>query len=600
MKTTYDYHPGEDVEIVVGDEKQQDFFPRMKIKRWDNEVNFSVGVVSEHDGTDKKDKDKIEWDDGHGMKARFYEKKPITQPVAIPGTFRYIDLGSITPDMVERIYEIERHGIEPTIITYTPDADCFVVHGHQPFSDYIDKEHTVNEVRLLNFGGNSPIMFGDPDTAVIDIQFDSSIYSSRMIFDRVHDALCKEFKLHGHGRYYNDKEEKVATLIRSKNHVVGYIRFRTIVRSKFLRYCNSTVNDAAQKYKVGSVTGDIATFIDSIRLNLIPGKFTPKELTYPRVVGDYTVERNVLEDEHQRSLEQFEFEIELASKPASNVIDLSIETKGLNFLYQPHDVPVGCFRPENVKGSYAVHHADKKGNEYRTGKAFHIYRPHVTDANGKTEWCDMDISGGVMRITVPGGLAYPVVIDPTFGVAPASPGGSWQDWNESFQDNLYGSLFMSPNDLDTCVSISVYIKNNDTKNGHGLKGVVVLHSNLNIVSNGVSPAIIAPSETIQWNTGTFANTPDVSLSTEYVLMAIQNDWASPTSVYTAYDTGDANQGHRDTTNSYASPTNPTDANHNSNKYSIYCTYTETGGAAGARPSRVFYGPFMGPLGGPIQ
>jgi len=69
--------------------------------------------------------------------------------------------------------------------------------------------------------------------------------------------------------------------------------------------------------------------------------------------------------------EGFEFEVILKEKPASNVIILGIESKGLNFYYQlPLDIemqnydcwtatctPTDCcdsHRPENVGGSYAV------------------------------------------------------------------------------------------------------------------------------------------------------------------------------------------------------------------------------------------------------
>ena len=46
-----------------------------------------------------------------------------------------------------------------------------------------------------------------------------------------------------------------------------------------------------------------------------------------------------------------------------------------------------------------------------------------------------------------------------------------------------------------------------------------------------------------------------------------------------YDSGSANQGHLDTGNSYTTPTDPTGASHNNNKYSIYATYTASGGDA---------------------
>lgn len=125
----------------------------------------------------------------------------------------------------------------------------------------------------------------------------------------------------------------------------------------------------------------------------------------------------------------FEFEVELASRPDSNVLEYSIETKGLNFYYQSEltseEIKRGYSRPENVVGSYAVYHESKKNNyknaEYQTGKAFHIYRPWAEDTKGVRVWCDLHIdeTKGLMTVTIPQDFVdtaqYPVLVDPTFG-----------------------------------------------------------------------------------------------------------------------------------------------------------------------------------------
>jgi hypothetical protein len=345
--STHEFSGKADVEISVGDEKQVDFFPRMKIKRWDNEVNFSVGIISTFQGSHGVVSDKVEWNDGHGIGAKFYEK---------------------------------------------------------------------------------------------------------------------------------------------------------------------------------------------------PG-------------------------------DQFEFEIILDEKPAAGFVLLSIEHKGLRFLYQPEltkeEIDNGNIRPDNVVGSYAVYHESMKGNyvggkNYRAGKVCHIYRPYVIDANRKQRWCDLDITGNVMKITIPDGLVYPVVVDPTFGVNPASPGASWE---LNAVDEMIGSLFTSPADIDTAQSISVYMKKFISP--FNMKGLIVLHSNLNIITNGIGSASSAvSSDTGIWALSDFATDPSPAASTEYVLMCICSG-----SNYFAYETGSANQGHAEDLNDYTTPTNPTGAVHNNNEYSIYCTYT---------------------------
>src|SRR5210317_609333 len=69
---------------------------------------------------------------------------------------------------------------------------------------------------------------------------------------------------------------------------------------------------------------------------------------------------------------EFELEVNLPSKPASNVIEYTIKTKNLVFYYQPSACAPDEYRPARIKGSYAVYHANKKDGQYKTGKAFHI------------------------------------------------------------------------------------------------------------------------------------------------------------------------------------------------------------------------------------
>ena len=127
----------------------------------------------------------------------------------------------------------------------------------------------------------------------------------------------------------------------------------------------------------------------------------------------------------------FEFEWVLKQKPATNVLIATIETKSLDFFYQPpltqKEIDEGASRPKNVEGSYAVYHktkggmVDSAGKEYKVGKAFHIYRPKVTDADGTFTWGDLHIDEvkGELTVTIPqkflDDAVYPVVVDPTFG-----------------------------------------------------------------------------------------------------------------------------------------------------------------------------------------
>jgi hypothetical protein len=63
-------------------------------------------------------------------------------------------------------------------------------------------------------------------------------------------------------------------------------------------------------------------------------------------------------------------------------------------------------RPENVVGSYVVCASENKinyvgGKEYKCGQVGVIYRPKVTDAEGKWVWEELKIENGLLTITIP-------------------------------------------------------------------------------------------------------------------------------------------------------------------------------------------------------
>lgn len=157
------------------------------------------------------------------------------------------------------------------------------------------------------------------------------------------------------------------------------------------------------------------------------------------IVESLTVNGEV-HDFLQNELGGFEWKFTLKQMPPSLVWKFPIQTKGLKFYYQPPlhpDHPTWAdttrnripdsFRPENVVGSYAVYHNTKTNihasaedaKKYKAGKAFHVYRPHLMDAEGKETWADLDVSDGFLTITLPQEFldkaVYPVTVDPTFG-----------------------------------------------------------------------------------------------------------------------------------------------------------------------------------------
>lgn len=116
----------------------------------------------------------------------------------------------------------------------------------------------------------------------------------------------------------------------------------------------------------------------------------------------------------------FEFAVVLKAPPSANVLAFTIQTKNLDFLFQPpltdEEKKNGARRADNVEGSYAVYHSTKKDNQYKTGKAFHLFRPQATDAKGNQVWCDLsvDTDNGLMTHTIPQAFLdnaiYPVTV----------------------------------------------------------------------------------------------------------------------------------------------------------------------------------------------
>lgn len=136
---------------------------------------------------------------------------------------------------------------------------------------------------------------------------------------------------------------------------------------------------------------------------------------------------------------QFEFEIILKEQPLTNVITFTMQSKGLTFTKQGpltdeidgefvvtatetegYDAKgrLTTIRPENVVGSYAVSTSKRNhiqgDKNYRTGKAFHIYRPRLEDATGAWVWGELNIDepNGLLTVTIPekflATAAYPI------------------------------------------------------------------------------------------------------------------------------------------------------------------------------------------------
>lgn len=283
-----------------------------------------------------------------------------------------------------------------------------------------------------------------------------------------------------------------------------------------------------------------------------------------------------------------EIEILLKEKPSTNLFEFSVSTKGLNFFYQPpltqEEKDQGAIRDEEIEGSYAVYHKtkggmnDAAGMEYKVGKAYHIPRPFAYDANGMGVFCDLSISIpedetqlGILTVTVPqdflDNAVYPVVVDPTFGYT--SQGAS----SAGIGAKIRGAAY-SLSESATTSKITAYLE----KSGTGSTGLkTAIYSD--------AEAKVAESSEVTSNpaTGWIDFTLSTSLSSATFDLLAYGSGADGFPFNTHFIHYDSGSGHTIYYNpgvytSWPASFTPT-SEFDGDRYSIYATYTATGGGA---------------------
>lgn len=286
----------------------------------------------------------------------------------------------------------------------------------------------------------------------------------------------------------------------------------------------------------------------------------------------------------------FEFEWILPKKPKTNVLTATIETKGLDFFYQPEltqeEVDSGDIRPENVIGSYAVYHSTKRHGAYKTGKAFHIYRPKAIDARGDWTWCDLNIDtdNKLLTVTVDDSwlnkAKYPVVVDPTLGYTSIGGSSSTIADNEYSGPSVYerrmGTVFSIPEN-GTLSTFHIYSPDNSLGfiSDFTLKGVVSEKDSVATGQHG-QLAITSPfsvtADLGDWVSESISGS--LVAGTDYIINAFADGDSGglAEALYLPYDTGSSTYYYEDHT--YASPESPWVVSSGSNRqYSLYVTYT---------------------------
>lgn len=308
---------------------------------------------------------------------------------------------------------------------------------------------------------------------------------------------------------------------------------------------------------------------------------------------------------------EFDIDFTLEGKPTYNVFEYTIiGAENMDFFYQPaltqKEIDEGSVRPDNVIGSYAVYSKTKANHctncigvtreiiqadgtstttqiiatNYATGKLLHIYRPEAIDADGNRVWAVLDYKNGVLSVTVPqeflDNAVYPVRVDPTFGYTSV---GSTEGALSAGTAQFNGSNASVSTEAGTVSKLTFYGYRPGA--APDVKGVISQTSDHIIISNGVANSVSVANAVGQWWDTSFGTPPSITAQ-NYHLSMVTNG-----TLIVFYDSS-SDAGWRDTTNSYTTPTNPTDGALTAWNLSIYATYTASGGGGTSSSAESFW------------
>ena len=232
----------------------------------------------------------------------------------------------------------------------------------------------------------------------------------------------------------------------------------------------------------------------------------------------------------------FKLDLILYDKPKTNIFMFTLENaQDFDFYLQPplsgEEILRGGHRADNVVYSYAVYHKTFRNNQYGTGKAFHIYRPLITDAEGNNIWANLEIKDNLMTIEVDPKFLdtakYPVIVDPDIGTM--TTGATDTPWDNLIEMNCYNATSNG-----TLTSVTWLGKTPSTAYGH-----MAVYKNA--VYNATGPfTLLASKNHTAFYSGTtnvtaiFTMQPNITNNTAYC-PAFLNDDATGDVIELFYD-----------------------------------------------------------------
>lgn len=277
---------------------------------------------------------------------------------------------------------------------------------------------------------------------------------------------------------------------------------------------------------------------------------------------------------------RMELEGRLSSKPASNIINFTLQHKNIEAHYQPpltpEQITAGDERSPDINGSYAIYSRDGMP---RAGKLGHISRPILIDDIGQTAWADLsiDLQSNTMQIIMPQSFldsaVYPVIVDPDFGytttgstnaiVSSTSNAYALRDTTERY----------TATSGDTVTTLTIHIKQ---VSGAGDLGVTVYDFTTAPVNRAGTPVNITATDptTGSWRSG--AVSYSLTGGTNYCVA--MGDVGSDVRV--SYDSGSADSSTQTSNTLGATWSELTTSVH---LWSMYATYTAGGGGSATPP-----------------
>lgn len=297
----------------------------------------------------------------------------------------------------------------------------------------------------------------------------------------------------------------------------------------------------------------------------------------------------------------YEFEV-IETEPSQNeYIDFSINTKDVDFFKQPplteeitpEQIAQGytatetdifdengvsvSHRSEEIVNSLAVYAKTPKtnwagGKEYRVGKVGHIPRSKVIDAVGSWAWTNPEVIlnpdgvTGTLRVHRPQAFldnaVYPVrhAAGLTFGYT--SIGGT-----TATASSAVSNAAVSPSSNGTLDSVTYYSSDESVYT----TDAAVYDSSFNLITSS-NPSNVSNSAAASWDTNTMAGESILSSNSYYIFFRYSEN------ITRYYDAGASASKIFTTTPDvdWPNPASPTDGS--SRLYSIYATYTASGGS----------------------